>query len=249
MKTASIIASLTLLLTASGITGYKIVKTKNYGGTEENLHKVISVIDGDTFYIKGDSEEEKERVRILSISAPEKGECYFKESTQALKDLIEEKEVKLIKDVSGADDYKRFLRHVILPSGGEKEDNILISQYMIENGFAKNIIISPDLLYKEMLDKAEYKAIKTQAGVWGNCKTLPKNFDDETITNAKPTNKDCIIKGNIADNGRGEKTYFLPTCSPYSLTKINIEKGEKYFCTEAEAKKAGFTLSASCPNK
>lgn len=247
MKTKAIIASLAMLLAATGVTGYKIVKEKNYGGTEENLHKVTVVIDGDTFKIGDPEKEEEISIRILSISAPEKTECYFEESTQALKDLIESQEIRLEKDISGADDYGRLLRHVILPSGAEKEDNILIAKYMIENGFAKNFIISPDLLYKDMLDKAESRAKEKKAGVWGNCEVMPKDFGDEEITNAKPTNENCLIKGNISERSRGEKIYFLPSCSPYSQTKINIGKGEKYFCTEKEAKEEGFIKSKSCP--
>ncbi|MBU1557774.1 thermonuclease family protein [Patescibacteria group bacterium] len=247
MKTASIIAALTLLLAATGVTGYKIVKSKNYGGVEENLHKVVSVIDGDTFYIKGDSDDEDIRVRILSAFAPEQKECYFEESKQALKDLIEGKEVRLDKDISGADDYGRLLRHVVLPSGAEKEDNILISEYLIRNGFAKNVVISPDVQHEQTLDIVESKAIKELAGIWGNCKDLPKYFNKEEITDAQPTDRNCIIKGNVGQRGMGEKIYFIPGCSPYTRTKINIEDGDKYFCTEEEAQENGFRKSESCP--
>jgi hypothetical protein len=40
-KTAMVLAAVATLLVASGITGYKLVKTKNYGAIQDNLHKVI----------------------------------------------------------------------------------------------------------------------------------------------------------------------------------------------------------------
>jgi micrococcal nuclease len=214
---------------------------------EANLHKVSKVIDGDTFKIKNSEDDEEIVIRILSISAPDKSECYFEESTKVLKDLIEGKDIRLEKDITGEGGFGRLLRHVILPSGAEREDNILISKYMIERGLAKSYIITPDLLYKDTLDRAEAKAIKEDVGVWGNCEVLPKDFRYEAITDFQPTDPNCLIKGNISLRSRGDKIYFLPTCSPYSKTKINLEKGEKYFCTEAEAQKEGFRKSTSCP--
>ncbi|MFC1802106.1 thermonuclease family protein [Patescibacteria group bacterium] len=245
MKTSAIITALTLILTATGVTGYKIVKTKNYGGVEENLHKVTKVIDGDSFKIKG-PEDEDIMVRILSISAPENDECYFNESKQALKELIDKKEVRLEKDISGTDRYGRLLRHVILPSRTDEDDNVLVGKYMVLNGFAKNVASSPDLIYKSVLERAEGDAVNKDAGVWGNCEILPKDFSDTEITDAKPTNEKCLIKGNISEKGRGDKIYFLPECQQYSQVKINLNLGEQYFCTEKEAKKAGFERYVYC---
>ena len=50
----------------------------------------------------------------------------------------------------------------------------------------------------------------------------------------------CIIKGNISiSNGR--KLYHLPGMKDYEKTVIIPEKGEKWFCTEAEAVTNGWT--------
>lgn len=47
----------------------------------------------------------------------------------------------------------------------------------------------------------------------------------------------CPIKGNISKNGR----IYHPPWSPwYSRTKISVEKGERWFCSEAEAIEAGW---------
>ena len=47
----------------------------------------------------------------------------------------------------------------------------------------------------------------------------------------------CPIKGNISRNGR----IYHPPWSPwYSHTKISVEKGERWFCSEDEAIEAGW---------
>ena len=68
IKTKAIIGALSLLIAATGITGYKIVKTKDYSGMGRNLHEVVKVIDGDTFEIVNTENEQKISVRILNIS-------------------------------------------------------------------------------------------------------------------------------------------------------------------------------------
>lgn len=51
----------------------------------------------------------------------------------------------------------------------------------------------------------------------------------------------CLIKGNISS--KKEKIYHLPNQQYYEKTKIDESKGEKWFCTEEEAKEAGWRKS------
>ena len=48
----------------------------------------------------------------------------------------------------------------------------------------------------------------------------------------------CQIKGNI--NSKGEHIYHVPGGKWYDKTEINTSKGERWFCTEAEASAAGW---------
>jgi hypothetical protein len=48
---------------------------------------------------------------------------------------------------------------------------------------------------------------------------------------------DCRIKGNISQNGR---IYHVPGSASYDQTQIDTSKGERWFCTEAEARAAGW---------
>ena len=48
----------------------------------------------------------------------------------------------------------------------------------------------------------------------------------------------CLIKGNI--NLQGEKIYHCPNWRDYDETVVDINAGERWFCTESEARSAGW---------
>ncbi len=52
------------------------------------------------------------------------------------------------------------------------------------------------------------------------------------------TPSQCRIKGNI--NSKGQHIYHVPGGQWYDRTKITPAKGEQWFCSEAEAKAAGW---------
>jgi len=52
----------------------------------------------------------------------------------------------------------------------------------------------------------------------------------------------CQIKGNIGSSGR---IYHLPGSDSYAGTRIDESKGERWFCTEAEARAAGWRPAGS----
>ena len=57
-----------------------------------------------------------------------------------------------------------------------------------------------------------------------------------------PPNPKCPVKGNI-DDRTGEKQYLTPDCRHYSKVIIEKYMGEEYFCSEKEAREAGFVKS------
>ncbi len=48
----------------------------------------------------------------------------------------------------------------------------------------------------------------------------------------------CRIKGNVSSSG--ERIYHLPGDRYYAATLIDRWKGERWFCSEEEARRAGF---------
>lgn len=75
--------------------------------------KVKRVVDGDTIEL-----ENGERLRYIGIDTPETKhptkpvQCYGEDAYQINKKLVEGKTVKLVKDISEVDKYKRLLRYV-----------------------------------------------------------------------------------------------------------------------------------------
>ena len=56
---------------------------------------------------------------------------------------------------------------------------------------------------------------------------------------AKDASGSCRIKGNISYNG-GKRIYQMPGDRDYARTKISPARGERWFCSEAEARAAGW---------
>lgn len=51
----------------------------------------------------------------------------------------------------------------------------------------------------------------------------------------------CLIKGNI--NASGEHIYHMPGQRYYDATRIDLWRGERWFCSESDANAAGFRRS------
>lgn len=55
--------------------------------------------------------------------------------------------------------------------------------------------------------------------------------------------RDCTIKGNKSHKSPYELRYHMPDVGYYSRTRINPQQGERWFCSEGDAKAAGFNPS------
>ena len=76
-------------------------------------------------------------------------------------------------------------------------------------------------------------AVAFLVGVAGAVWWVQKGSSSET---------DCLIKGNIS-RASGERIYHVPGGQYYSRTKITTSKGERWFCSEPEARAAGWRRS------
>ena len=61
---------------------------------------------------------------------------------------------------------------------------------------------------------------------------------DGGLPQANASNGACNIKGNISISG--ERIYHMPGKKFYSVTQINPRNGERWFCSEDEARAAGW---------
>lgn len=130
----------------------------------ETLDLVIKVIDGDTVIVKlGDKEES---VRLIGIDAPEKDMCFSNEAKEKLRELVENKKVKLEADGSqnDRDKYDRLLRYIYL------DDGTLVNEKMVKDGFAKEYTYKINYKFQREFRDDEKMAKENKLGLWSFCK-------------------------------------------------------------------------------
>ena len=240
---AVIMSVLAFVMALGGYGGYKVVREQGQFGVDfgNRLHQVESVVDGDTIVI-----ENGIRVRLLGVDAPEKSECYGEEARAELAKLVAGQDVILEKDQSGDDNYGRLLRYVFVQNESPSGDNLFVNKKIIRDGFARAQYVKPNKRYLSFLQAAEREARADEIGIWKNCdyESAQAGLENEREQASEAPSKDCVIKGNISKNYT--KDYFLPGCPNYKRVIVDVRKGEKWFCSEEEAKKAGWQLSGSC---
>lgn len=183
-------------------------------------HKVAEVLDGDTFYTSDGL-----RMRLADVNAPEIGRCGSSEARQRLKELIANKTIYV--KTKSVDPFHRDDVLVYTDKG-------LVNLIMLEEGMG---VYYPKRQGVPESKKASEEARKLGIGIFG-----PKCT--QSINYAKPS---CNIKGNLTDvNGQKIKYYYLDSCGYYSEILVEKYKGEDWFCTERDARNAGFNKSKYC---
>lgn len=198
---------------------------------------MVDVIDGDTIdvTIRGTNF----RVRYPGIDTPERGECFWWEATQRNRELVEGKTVGLEKDLSETDHFNRLLRYVWVSLGSGQAR--MVNATLVEEGYATATTFPPDVRYADLFAALEAAAREGGRGLWSACVTPGPPLTADGPCDFSGTNEP-LIKGNISVH-TGEKIYHVPGGEYYADTVINEAKGERWFCTEAEAVAAGWRKS------
>jgi len=113
---------------------------------------VSRVIDGDTLVL-----ENNERVRLIGIDTPEKGQRCFEEAKNRLEQLVLGRRVLMVKDVSERDKYGRLVRFVYL-------DGFFVNLALVEEGFALAFEFEPDTSLASLFREAETGASSGKKG-------------------------------------------------------------------------------------
>lgn len=85
----------------------------------------------------------------------------------------------------------------------------------------------------------EQEAEDAKAGLWAGTADRPSDYRDQKwqeATEAAP--EGCPIKGNVR---RGRKVYVVPWARGYERFRVVRSRGERWFCSEDEARSAGFS--------
>ena len=181
---------------------------------------VLRIIDGDTFELKTGT-----KIRLADLDAPEIKDCLGVNAKDKLQSLILNKTVKLEKET--VDNFGRVVAFVFINQQS-------VNEALIKDGLAKTTASKNSIYHKKMLD-LELEAKEKGLGLWGDSCPQPT-----------PQPPDCLIKGNIHWKKK-QKLYSRPGCYNYNKIVIDQKNGDRWFCSEEEAKSAGFSLSLDCP--
>lgn len=213
-----------------------------------------SIIDGDTIEIHGT------RIRLYGIDAPESAQTCLVEGNPtrcgqhaalALADKIVNHPVTC--EPKDRDKYDRVV--AICRVAGED-----LNAWMVAQGLA--------VAYRQYsIDYVpqEEQAAASKRGMWkgefifpwdwrrtnqnNEYRVLPRSFksapsisgSSNSAQSNSPASGQCLIKGNMSQSG--ERIYHVPGGDFYDRTVINVVKGERWFCNEAEARAAGWRRS------
>jgi len=189
--------------------------------------RVVGISDGDTFTLLT-SEKQQVKIRLAEIDAPESSQPYGNKSKQALSGLIFGKDIRVVVQTTD-----RYGRTVGRPYIGKLD----VCEEMVRVGAAW---VYRQYVIDESLFDVENDARAARRGIWGLSESEqvePWNWRRGLNSSGK-TPEGCNIKGNI--NSKGDHIYHAPGTRSYGATKINESKGERWFCSEEEARATGW---------
>lgn len=191
------------------------------------------VLDGDTADIAG------KRVRLYGIDAPELSQSCAdakrkswpcgKVARESLEELTAGKTV--ICTYEEVDATGRLL-------GSCKVDGRDINETLVSEGHAWAFV-----RYSDVYTASERKARAAQKGIFA-AENVPawefrqKRWEGSVAHSGESRPAGCPIKGNVS--AKGERIYHMPWDKFYSATRISTAKGERWFCDERDAEKAGW---------
>jgi endonuclease YncB( thermonuclease family) len=187
----------------------------------------LTVIDGDTFDVGGT------RVRLFGVDAPEQDQtCTDAAGMTWDCGAWVTTRVGALYDGTTATctriDTDRYGREV----SRCRIDGTDLGEALVIAGLA-----TAYRTYSMDYDLAEKSAQVTGAGIWSGSLDTPADFRAGQRPDPQASSGDCLIKGNISDSGQ---IYHVPGNENYDDTRINTARGERWFCSEAEARAAGW---------
>lgn len=139
----------------------------------ERWVSVKSVTDGDTFKTtKG------EKIRLLGINTPETrkdtkpAQPFGSQAKQALKKLIDGKQVRLSFDKEKKDRYGRTLAHIYT------RDGLWVNAELVRLGLAHVYTFMPNTKFAKRLTSIEQQAIRNNTGMWSHKRWRVIQADD-----------------------------------------------------------------------
>ena len=188
------------------------------------------VINGDTLKIGG------QVVALFGIDAPETKQFCRRDNQrwpcgrrarEALHDHIGQNRVECF----GAERDRHGRLLAVCLSGGEE-----LNKWLVTQGWA--------LAYRPVSNtyvEDEAAAIAARRGIWQSNFVKPWEWRRGKRLKIATDKQRCQIKGKITRGGK--KVFYLPSSQQYPLVDIRETKGDRWFCTEQDARAAGWRPS------
>ena len=208
------------------------------GASAGQVEGEVSAIDGDSLNM---------HIRLFGIDTPEAAQICKDDqgrdypcgqvASDALAKLVQDKIVSC--EVKTRDRYGR-------PVAICYADKIDIGGALVDAGVA--------VAFRKYSDKYvanEERARAAKRGLWAGTFEMPWDYRERRRKQSEanrmlppgcpaepaPLPTECAIKGNVSRSGR---IYHMPGSRDYDKVVINRDKGERYFCSEKEARACGW---------
>lgn len=194
--------------------------------------KQVTIVDGDT--IKLTMKNRVETVRLLLVDAPEMNDPkhgkqpYADEATTFLTHMIQSsKTIKLEKDTSSRDPYKRFLAYVYA-------DEKSVQEALLENGLVRVYQDPKNHKHLNKYRQIEANAKQKKIGIWSQENYVQADgFHPEALK--ANTDQASFVASSNSD-------VYHPTSCKHVVDTIK-EENRIYFKTEKEAQEKGYKRS------
>ncbi len=124
---------------------------------------VVRIGDGDTVEVSPLAHpDRREKVRLIGLNAPGKGEKYYDEAQRALAGLVADRQVEIefeVKGVPARDEHNRVLGYLFV-------DDQNVNVEMVRLGWSKFSTKHGGGRFADDLNKAEEEARTARAGLW-----------------------------------------------------------------------------------
>lgn len=118
---------------------------------------MVRIIDGDT--VEVDIGGITFLVRYIGIDSPEADAPLGPEATEANRQIVEYKTVRLEADISEVDEFDRLLRYVYV-------GDLFVNAEMVRLGYARAVSYPPNVGHDDLLAETELQARQAGVGLW-----------------------------------------------------------------------------------
>lgn len=223
-------------------------ETQSVKGIATDSGNVDKVIDGDTFTLTNG-----QKVRLIGINAPEKGQPMADEAKTKLESLIAGKSVDLQSDVDPSDQYGRLLSYVYV-------GDTFVNAELVKSGLSVVETIPPNISHANDFVSAVEDARENCRGIWdgmchqatSSCIQIASIHADATGDDNKDKNSEWVEFLNTCANSQSLAGYLLKDNSAgnsYDFKNVMLQSKKRMKLHSGCGTDTAVDLYWQCPEK